>query len=205
MSLYKLPELTYDYSALEPHYGARTLELHHSKHHKAYVDGANATLEKLKEAREADSFEAINALQKNLAFHVSGHVLHSIFWKNMSPEGGGRPEGQLGAAIEDGFGSFERLKRQLTEAANKVQGSGWGTLSWEPLGKQLVVEQIYDHQGNVGNGSVPILVIDVWEHAYYLEHQNRRADWIECFWKVADWQDAARRFESVRGIDLMAG
>jgi len=204
MTVYRLPELNYDYAALEPHYGARTLELHHSKHHKAYVDGANATLAKLEQTREQDDFSGLNSLQKNLAFHVSGHVLHSIFWKNLRPDGGGEPEGELGAAIQDGFGSFGRLKRQLTEAASNVQGSGWGTLSWEPLGKRLVVEQVYDHQGNVGNGSVPVLVIDVWEHAYYLDHENRRAEWIECFWKLADWQDAARRFDSVRHIDLGA-
>jgi len=169
MKTYTLPELKYGYSALEPHYSARLLELHHSKHHAAYVAGANATLEKLAEAREKRNFETINQLQKNLAFHASGHVLHSLFWRNMSPHGGGRPAGELGAAVQESFDSFDALEGQLTEAALNVQGSGWGALAWEPVGQRLVVEQVYDHQGNIGNGTVPLLVLDMWEHAYYLQ------------------------------------
>ena len=132
---YTLPDLPYDYTALEPHYSARLLELHHGKHHAAYVAGANATLEKLAEAREKGDFAAINQLQKNLAFHLSGHVLHSLFWRNMSPHGGGEPNGELAAAIKESFGSVANLKGQLTEAALNVQGSGWGALAWEPLGQ----------------------------------------------------------------------
>src|SRR5215470_2136679 len=123
---YTLPDLPYDYTALEPHYAARLLELHHDKHHAAYVAGANTTLEKLAGAREQGDFAAINLLQKNLAFHLSGHVLHSLLWKNMSPKGGGQPDGELGAAIREFFGSFDGFKGQLSEAANNIQGSGWG-------------------------------------------------------------------------------
>jgi len=139
MPVYSLPELPYDYSALEPHYSAEVLELHHDKHHKAYVDGANTALDKLDQARSSDDFGTINQLQKNLAFHLSGHVLHSMFWENLSPDGGGKPEGELAAAIDDGFGTFEGLKNQLTESALNVQGSGWGALTWEPLGQRLIV------------------------------------------------------------------
>src|SRR3954452_11725001 len=143
MPVYTLPELPYDMSALEPHYSAEVLELHHDKHHAAYVAGANTTLERLGEARDSDDYGSINMLQKNLAFHLSGHVLHSMFWENLSPDGGGKPEGELDAAIADGFGGFDHFRSQLTEAALAVQGSGWGALTWEPLGKRLIVEQVY--------------------------------------------------------------
>ena len=199
MKPYALPELPYDHSALEPHYAAQLLELHHGKHHAAYVAGANATLEKLVVARETRNYEAINQLQKNLAFHVSGHVLHSLFWRNMSPHGGGQPEEELGAAIQESFAAF---RSQLTESALNVQGSGWGALAWEPVGQRLVVEQVYDHQGNIGNGTVPLLVLDMWEHAYYLQYRNVKADWVGAFWKLVHWEDVAQRFGRVRTLDL---
>jgi Fe-Mn family superoxide dismutase len=205
MAQYTLPELTYDYAALEPHLSARILELHHDKHHAAYVKGANTVLEKLAEARSSDSFETINQLEKNLAFHLSGHVLHSIFWLNMSPDGGGEPNGDLAAAITEHLGSFEGCKAQLVEASMNVQGSGWGALSWEPVGQRLIVEQVYDHQGNVGQGGPPLLVLDMWEHAYYLQYENRKAEWVDAFWNVVSWPDVAKRFEAARSIDLALG
>jgi Fe-Mn family superoxide dismutase len=202
MPTYTLPELPYDVAALEPHYAAQVIELHHGKHHAAYVKGANTTIDKLAEAREKSDFDAINQLQKSLAFHLSGHVLHSLLWKNMSPRGGGQPDGELGAAIKEFFGGFDRFKRQLSEAATNIQGSGWGALGWEPLGKRLVVEQVYDHQGNIGNGTVPLLVLDMWEHAYYLQYKTAKNDWIAAFWKIANWPDVATRFNSVRALNL---
>jgi Fe-Mn family superoxide dismutase len=204
MPRYTLPELPYGYSALEPHYSGQLLELHHKKHHAAYVTGANAALEKLAEARARDDYAAINQLTKSLAFNVSGHVLHSLLWKNLTPKGGGEPEGELGAAIKEYFGSFDGMKETLTEAAQNIQGSGWGALAWEPLGKQLVVEQVYDHQGNIGNGTVPILVLDMWEHAYYLQYKNVKADWVKAYWKLVNWQDVAKRLRAVMSLDLAA-
>ncbi len=203
MRNYTLPELPYDYGALEPHYKALLLELHHEKHHAAYVNGANTTMEKLAQARDREDFAAINQLQKNLAFHLSGHVLHSLFWRNMSPHDGGEPDGDLAAAVTEFFGSFAGMKCQLAEAALGVQGSGWGTLAWERLGKQLVVEQVYDHQGNIGNGTVPLLVLDMWEHAYYLQYHYVKGDWVKAFWKIVNWEDVAERFRSVRSLDLV--
>jgi len=202
MKTYTLPKLPYAVSALEPYYSAKLLELHHGKHHAAYVKGANTTVEKLAAAREQDNFDAINQLQKNLAFHVSGHVLHSLFWRNMTPDGGAKPPAQLAKAITESFGSLDALKRQITQAALNVQGSGWGTMAWEPLGQRLVVEQVYDHQGNIGNGTVPLLVLDMWEHAYYLQYKNVRADWVKAFWKIVNWEDVAQRFDKVRTLDL---
>jgi len=202
MPAYTLPDLPYDVAALEPHYSAEVLELHHDKHHAAYVAGANTTLDKLGEARASDDYGSINMLQKNLAFHLSGHVLHSMFWENLSPDGGGKPEGELEAAIADGFGGFDHFRSQLTEAANNVQGSGWAALSWEPLSSRLIVEQIYDHQGNVGQGGPPLLALDMWEHAFYLQYKNVKQDWVEAFWNIVNWRVAADRLERVRSISL---
>jgi superoxide dismutase, Fe-Mn family len=200
---YTLPDLPYDYGALEPHYSAEILELHHDKHHAAYVKGANAALDKLGEARETGEFDTINQLQKNLAFNLSGHVLHSLFWQNMSPDGGDKPDGDLAAAIDTSFGSFEGFRGQLSEAALNVQGSGWGALTWEPLGQRLIVEQVYDHQSNVGQGAPPLLVLDMWEHAYYLQFKNVKADWVDAFWNIVNWLDVAARFGRARELKLL--
>jgi Fe-Mn family superoxide dismutase len=203
MKPYELPPLGYDYAALEPHYSARVLELHHDKHHKAYVDGVNAALDKLATARESDDLSTLVGLEKTLAFNLSGHVLHTLFWKNLSPGGGDRPGGELAAAIDEHFSSFDAFKKQLTQATATVQGSGWGALSWEPLGERLFIEQIYDHQGNVGQGGVPLLVLDAWEHAYYLQYENRRADYVNAIWNVIDWSDVASRFARAQGLVLI--
>ncbi len=203
MKPYELPPLDYDYAALEPHYSARVLELHHDKHHKAYVDGVNAALDKLAAARESDDLSALVGLEKTLAFNLSGHVLHTLFWKNLSPDGGDRPNGELAAAIDEHFSSFDAFKKQLTQATSTVQGSGWGALSWEPLGERLFIEQIYDHQGNVGQGGIPLLVLDAWEHAYYLQYENRRADYVKAIWNVIDWSDVAGRFARAQGLVLI--
>jgi Fe-Mn family superoxide dismutase len=199
---YELPELPYDYSALEPHYSAEVLQLHHDKHHQAYVDGANTTFEKLGEARDSGNFGTINQLEKNMAFHLSGHVLHSLLWSNMSPDGGGEPEGELAAAVKEGFGSVDALRAQMSEAANSVQGSGWATLAWEPLSGRLIVEQVYDHQGNVGQGGPPLLALDMWEHAFYLQYKNVKKDWVQAFWNLVNWSDVAGRFDRVRSLAL---
>ena len=203
MPEYTLPDLPYDYAALEPHYSGEILELHHDKHHAAYVKGANSALEKLGQARESGTFDTINQLQKNLAFNLSGHVLHSLFWQNMSPDGGDKPEGELSAAIDESFGSFEGFRSQMSEAALNVQGSGWAALTWEPLGQRLIVEQVYDHQSNVGQGAPPLLVLDMWEHAYYLQFKNVKADWVDAFWNIVNWPDVAARFSRARELKLL--
>jgi len=202
MADYTLPDLPYDFGALEPHYSGQILELHHGKHHAAYVAGANATLEKLADARSKDDYGAIVGLEKTLAFNVSGHVLHSIFWKNLSPDGGDRPDGDLAAALDEHFGSFDAFRAQLTQATTTIQGSGWGALAWEPLGRRLLVEQVYDHQGNVGNGSIPLLVFDAWEHAFYLQYKNVKADFVAALWKIVHWGDVAERFARARTVAI---
>ncbi len=202
MGTYTLPDLPYDYAALEPHIEARIMELHHDKHHAAYVKKANTALDQLAEARTQGDFATITKLSKDLAFNLSGHVLHSVFWRCMSPDGGGKPEGELAAAIDDTFGSFDDFRAQLTEATTSVQGSGWGALAWEPLSGRLIVEQVYDHQGNVGQGAAPLLVIDAWEHAYYLQFLNDKESWVEAFWEVVDWERTANRFDQARSVQL---
>ncbi len=199
MADYSLPDLPYDYAALEPHVSAQIMELHHDKHHAAYVTGANQTLEKLAAARDKDDFGAIVGLEKTLAFHISGHVLHSIFWKNLSPDGGDKPDGALGSAIDENFGSFDKFKAHFTQATSTIQGSGWGVLAYEPLAGRLIVEQVYDHQGNVGNGSVPLLVFDAWEHAFYLQYKNVKADFFAALWNVVNWSDVAARLDAAKG------
>jgi Fe-Mn family superoxide dismutase len=200
---YKLPKLQYDYGALEPHYSGKMLELHHAKHHAAYVEKLNATLDQLAEARAGEEWDAIVGLEKTLAFNLSGHVLHSLFWKNLGPKAARKPGGELATAVDEFFGSFESLCQQLGKATTTVQGSGWGALAWEPLGKRLLVEQIYDHQGNFGSGSLPLLVIDAWEHAYYLQFQNRKEEYLESVRKVLDWGAAEKRFENCRELTLV--
>jgi Fe-Mn family superoxide dismutase len=142
-------------------------------------------------------------LEKTLAFNVSGHVLHSIFWTNLSPDGGDRPTGEVAAAIDDNFGSFDGFKSQLTDATSTVQGSGWGALAWEPLSQQLLVEQIYDHQGNSASGSLPLLVFDAWEHAYYLQYKNVRADFVKALWHLVSWGDVGGRFSRAREASVL--
>jgi Fe-Mn family superoxide dismutase len=198
MAIYTLPDLPYDYGALEPAMSGEILELHHGKHHAAYVKGGNDTLDRLAEARDRGDYATLVGLEKTLAFHLSGHVLHSIFWTNLSPDGGDRPDGDLADAITEHFGSFEAFAAQLSAATTGVQGSGWGVLAWEPLSRRLIVEQVYDHHGNVGQGCTPLLVFDAWEHAYYLQYRNVRPDYVDRLWDLVDWADVTRRFDAAR-------
>ncbi|MDO5729225.1 MAG: superoxide dismutase [Actinomycetaceae bacterium] len=198
MAVYTLPDLDYDYAALEPHISAQIMELHHSKHHNTYVQGANAALEKLEEAREKDDNAAINLYMKNLAFNLGGHSNHSVFWKNMTPEGQGRPEGELASAIDEYFGSFEKFQAQFTAVATGIQGSGWGILAYDTIGQRLTLFQLYDQQGNVPVGVVPLLMLDMWEHAFYLDYKNVKGDYVKAWWNVVNWDDVAKRFETAR-------
>jgi len=198
MATYTLPDLPYDYSALDSAMSAEILELHHDKHHAAYVKAANDTLDQLAEARDGGQFGGLVGLEKTLAFNLSGHVLHSIFWSNLSPDGGDKPDGALGEAIDADFGSFDAFKSQLTTATTGVQGSGWGVLAWEPVAGRLVIQQVYDHHGNVGQASTPILVFDAWEHAYYLRYKNVRPDYVAKLWDVVNWVDVAARLDAAK-------
>ena len=198
MSTYTLPDLAYDYGALEPHISGQIMELHHSKHHKAYVDGANQALEKLAAARQSGDFATVPMLEKNLAFNLGGHTNHSVFWQNMSPDGGGRPEGEVAAMIDQHFGSFDGFKGQFEAAGTTIQGSGWAVLSWDSIAQQPLVFQLWDQQGNVPIGQTPLLMLDMWEHAFYLQYKNVKADYVSAWWNVVNWADVSRRLETAR-------
>jgi Fe-Mn family superoxide dismutase len=202
VSKYILPDLPYDYGALEPHISGKIMELHHDRHHRAYVEGANKAIQKLKEARQQQSFDNIAAIEKAIAFNVSGHVLHSIFWQNLTPKGGGEPEGDLAGAVERDFGSFALFKSQMIQAASTIMGSGWAALVWDPVIQRLGTTQIHDHQSEVTQGGLPLMVIDAWEHAYYLQYQTDKAKFFQAVWNLWNWKDITARFTRVRNLDL---
>jgi Fe-Mn family superoxide dismutase len=195
MSKYVLPDLSYDYGALEPNISGRIMELHHDKHHLAYVNGANAALDALAEARDKNDLSMVNKFQKDLAFNLAGHVNHTVFWENMSPEGGDKPTGELAAAIDNFFGSFDAFRAHFTASALGIQGSGWSILVWDILGQKLIIEQLYDHQGNLSVGSIPLLMLDMWEHAFYLDYQNVKPEYVKAFWNIVNWADVQARFD----------
>jgi Fe-Mn family superoxide dismutase len=205
MNRYMLPDLPYDYSALEPYISGKIMELHHGKHHAAYVKNANSVLEQLDEERTKNDFARLSALERALAFNLSGHILHSIFWKNMTPRGGGAPQGDFAAAIQKDFGEFGSFRKQLTEVASTIMGSGWAALVWEPIGKRLLITQIYDHQSNLAQAGVPVMVIDAWEHAYYLQYENRKTEFFDAVWQVWNWQDIAKRYKAATELDIDIG
>jgi Fe-Mn family superoxide dismutase len=200
---YALPDLPYDYGALEPHISGSIMELHHAKHHQAYVKGANEAIDQLAEARDTGSIgRTVNLLEKNLAFNLAGHVNHSVFWPNMSPDGGDKPDGELGAAIDEFFGSFDAFRAHFTANALGIQGSGWSILAWDTLGQRLIICQLYDHQGNLPAGLYPLLLLDMWEHAFYLQYRNVKADYVAAWWNIVNWADVIERFTAARGVLL---
>jgi Fe-Mn family superoxide dismutase len=217
-----LPELRYDYVALEPFISGKLLELHHTKHHNAYVSGANTAVEQIAQAREDDNTTSVNLLTKNYTFNLAGHVNHSAFWQNLTSPvkslaagqpggtanetGGwenatGGPVGTLAEQIDTDFGGFERFKKQFTSAAAGVQGSGWVLLVWDALSGSLQIQQLHDHQAELALSLTPLVLLDVWEHAYYLDYLNVRVDYITAWWNIINWQDAQARFaEATRVI-----
>ena len=194
MAEYTLPDLPYDYGALAPHIAPEIMELHHSKHHNTYVTALNDTLDKLAAAREKGDFGTIVGLEKTLSFNLGGHINHSIFWKNLSPDGGGKPTGDLAAAIDDQFGSFDAFQGQFTAAASTIQGSGWAILAKEPIANKLLIFQLFDQQANVPVGLTPVVMLDMWEHAFYLQYKNVKPDYIKAWWNVVNCADAQDRF-----------
>jgi Fe-Mn family superoxide dismutase len=202
MAQYTLPDLRYDYGALEPYISGKIMELHHDKHHATYVKGANAAVEQLGEARHTGDFTRLGGLEKALAFNLSGHVLHSLFWQNLTPHGDAKPSGELAEQLDRDFEGFDEFKRQLTQAASSIMGSGWAALVWEPLGHRLLTTQIYDHQSNLNQAGIPLLVLDAWEHAFYLQYQNRKGEFFDAVWNVWNWADVAERFRAARKVDV---
>lgn len=194
-----LPPLPYPPNALEPHYDEQTVRLHHDKHHQAYVDGLNAAEKQIAQMLQSGDFAGAKAACKALAFHGSGHLLHSTFWTNMKPNGGGVPTGELAAAINKQFGSFDSFKKLFLAATNAVEGSGWGILAHRKMDDALVVLQAEKHENLTQWGVVPILVLDVWEHACYLKYQNKRPDWTQTFMDhLVNWDDVSKRLAAAK-------
>ncbi|WP_339289068.1 Fe-Mn family superoxide dismutase [Paenibacillus sp. FSL E2-0201] len=189
-----LPPLPYAYNALEPYIDEKTMRIHHDKHHQSYVDGLNKAEVKLADSRKNGDFDLVKHWERELAFNGAGHYLHTIFWNVMSPQGGGRPTGALLEAIDQSFGSYDSFKKQFTEAANKVEGGGWAILVWSPRSHRLEILTAEKHQNLSQWDVVPLLALDVWEHAYYLKHQNNRADYINDWWKVVNWPYVSERY-----------
>lgn len=190
---HSLPPLPYPYNALEPYISATTLEIHHNRHHQSYVQGLNQAEIKLEEARAAKDFSLVKHWERELAFHGSGHILHSIYWATMAPWGVREPFGLTLQYIEKYFGSWAIFREQFSRAAENVEASGWATLVWQPFWRRLEILNIEKHQNLTQWGVIPILVLDVWEHAYYLDYQNRRKDYIEAWWHVVDWAEVEKR------------
>ena len=195
--MYSLPELPYDYAALAPYISEEQLRLHHQKHHQAYVNGANAVFEKLDKSRREKTDLDMKATLKELSFHVGGFKLHNKFWENLAPAGkggGGSPKGELAKAIDGEFGSIDRFKKEFTQAATSAEGSGWAALTFCQRTKRLLIMQIEKHNVNVIPGYDLLMVLDVWEHAYYLDYRNDRAKFVDGFWNIVNWDAVAERF-----------
>ncbi len=193
--VYVLADLPYDYDALAPVVIPRIMELHHGTHHRAYVTNANALLERLASLPPGDD---PSQLLRALSFNVSGHVLHDLFWSSMSPSTS-TPGPLMAAELTRAFGSIDQGKAMLTSSVAKLAGSGWGVLSWEPHGQRLAVSQVHDHQHDALVGGVPILCIDGWEHAYYLQYEADRAGWAKAFWEICNWAGAEERLRTAIG------
>lgn len=197
--LYPLPKLPYDYKALAPYISEEQLTLHHTKHHQAYVTGANAILEKLDKARKENTDLDMKATLKELSFHIGGYRLHDLFWENLAPAGkggGGVPKGDLAGAIDAEFGKFDRFKKEFTQAASSAEGSGWAVLTHCMKTNRLLIMQLEKHNVNLVPGFRILMALDVWEHAYYLDYKNDRAKFIEGFWNIVNWDEVNARFVS---------
>ncbi|KPB03181.1 superoxide dismutase [Bacillus sp. CHD6a] len=192
---HSLPPLPYPYNALEPYISREIMELHHQKHHKSYVDGLNKAEMKMLEARETGNYDLIKHWEREAAFHGSGHYLHTMFWDNMSPNGGGQPSGRLLQQIVQDFGSYEKFKRHFSEAADKVEGVGWALLVWSPRAHRLEILQTEKQQLFTQWDTIPLLGLDVWEHAYYLQYKNNRKDYIDKWWNLVNWKDVEKRYQ----------
>lgn len=199
--IYTLPDLPYAPDALEPHIDAQTMQLHHGAHHQAYVNGLNTALQKLEESRNSNDFSLVKHWSREVSFHGGGHYLHTLFWTVMAPNGGGEPQNvALKNQIDRDFGSYDKFRAHFIAASNAVEGGGWGVLAWEPVGNRLIIHQVEKQQDMSTWSNIPLLMVDVWEHAYYLRYQNRRAAYTQAFMNVVNWDEVARRLDLAKRI-----
>ncbi len=196
-NVYILPELPYGYAELDPHISEEQLKLHHQKHHQAYVNGTNEIIKKLRQARKDNADLDMKCTLKALSFNISGHLLHSLFWKNMAPDGGGEPSGKVAEALAGEFGSFESFKKEFTQAALSTEGSGWAALAFCRQTSRPLIMQIEKHNTNIYPTFDILLVLDVWEHAYYLDYKNERAKFVGAFWNIVNWNEVDKRLREI--------
>ncbi|WP_396334477.1 superoxide dismutase [Alkalihalobacillus sp. MEB130] len=197
---HKLPPLPYAYNALEPYIAEEIMRLHHDKHHQSYVDGLNKAEKEMQKARRKNDYDLIKHWEREAAFHGAGHYLHTIFWHIMSPRGGGQPSGELAQQINRDFGSFNKMKEHFSKAAEEVEAVGWALLVWSPRTHRLEILQAEKHQNLSQQDIVPLLVLDVWEHAYYLQYKNERKPYIKNWWNVVHWQEVEKRYLEARQL-----
>ncbi|QOY35936.1 superoxide dismutase [Anaerobacillus isosaccharinicus] len=197
---HRLPPLPYAYNALLPYIDEEIMRLHHAEHHKSYVDGLNKAEKEMEKARQTGNFDLIKHWEREAAFHGAGHYLHTIFWNVMSPKGGGHPKGALSNQIDVDFGSFDNFKEHFSEAAKNVEAVGWAILVWAPRARRLEILQAEKHQNLSQWDVTPILPLDVWEHAYYLQYKNKRDLYVDNWWNVVNWDHANERFLSAQQI-----
>jgi Fe-Mn family superoxide dismutase len=197
--LYLLPQLPYGYKDLEPHISEQQLTIHHQKHHQAYVNGANNILQKIDKARKENADLDVKSTLKELSFNIGGHLLHSLFWTNLAPagKGGAKPTGALADALMKEFGSLDRFKIEFAQAAVSVEGSGWATLSWCRQTSRPIIMQIEKHNTNVYPTFRILMVLDIFEHAYYIDYKNDRAKFVEAFWNIVNWNEIGRRLQEI--------
>jgi len=198
--LYILPRLPYDYNQLAPYVSEEQLKIHHQRHHQAYVNGANAILQRLDKARKEGADLDVKSTLKELSFNIGGHLLHSLFWENLAPtgRGGGKPGGSLADTLEKEFGSFERFRKEFTQAAASVEGSGWAALTFCRQTNRPIIMQVEKHNTNVYPMFRILMVLDVFEHAYYLDYRNDRAKFIEAFWNIVNWDEIDKRLRELK-------
>ncbi|MGC9310532.1 MAG: superoxide dismutase [Candidatus Aenigmatarchaeota archaeon] len=199
ITFYTLPKLRYEFGALEPFISRDQLKIHYEKHHRGYVDAANKLLSKLEKARKEDTELDMKALSKDLSFSLGGHVLHSLFWKNLEPRVSNteKPQGTIKSVLEREFGSIDRFNKEFSKAANSVEGSGWAVLAYEKMTKKPIILQIEKHNVNLIPNLPVLMVLDVWEHAYYLDYENMRANFVDAFWNIVNWGEVNKRLENV--------
>jgi len=195
-----LPPMPYSYNALEPYIAEEIMRLHHTKHHQSYVDGLNEAEKEMEKARKKSDFELIKHWQREAAFNGAGHYLHTIFWNVMSPRGGGEPTGNIAQQIRKDFGSFRKFKEHFSEAAKNVEAVGWAILVWTPRSHRLEILQAEKHQNLSQWDVIPLLVLDVWEHAYYLQYKNERGRYVDNWWNVVCWEHVNKRFENAKEL-----
>lgn len=197
---HNLPPLPYSYDALEPYIDERIMRLHHDKHHRSYVNGLNKAERELEKARRTNNFDLVKHWERELAFNGAGHYLHTIFWNIMSPDGGGKPRGDLLRAINQSFGSYDQFKKQYSEAAKNVEGVGWAILVYSPRSHRLEILQAEKHQNLSQWDAIPLLALDVWEHAYYLQYENDRGKYVDEWWNIVNWDEVSKRYGEAKKV-----